>query len=115
MHRHIKTGDRGKTFINGGFVEGAIIELMGDDLMAFRADMGDSYSIWRHDFVPDYKTELSQATDVSSPFSEDGVNADGRTNWIRDNAYFRWLNVGCPHGQDVSLWCEAEHAFDELG
>lgn len=115
MHRHIQTGDRGKTFINGELVEGAITEFRGDDQMTFRADIGTCYCIHRHNFVPDYKTEVGQTVDDNSSFSEKGGSKESeRDNWVRDDAYFRWLNVGCPHGQDVRFWCEAERAFEGL-
>lgn len=116
MHRHIKAGDRGKMLIDGDLLEGAITEVANDDLMTFRADIGDCYSVRRHDFVPDYKTEVGQTIDDNLSFSEKGgINEAERNNWIQDNAYFRWLNSGCPYGHDVKFWCEAERAFDEFG
>lgn len=116
MHRHIKAGDRGQAFVNGALVEGSVIELMGNELISFRADIGPYYSIRLHDFLPDYKTEQTQMVESKKVCSrKDAINSDQRESWIRDNAYFRWLNAGCPHAQEVRLWCEAEHAFDALG
>jgi len=34
-----------------------------------------------------------------------------RITWIRENAYFRWLNEGCHHGQDLRHWKEAETEY----
>ena len=37
-----------------------------------------------------------------------------RAKWIQENAYFRWLERGAGHGEDISDWLAAEDAFDSL-
>jgi hypothetical protein len=44
----------------------------------------------------------------------DSENDDARRMWVSDNAYFRWLDEECKHGNDVRHWLEAEAAFDEV-
>jgi len=34
-----------------------------------------------------------------------------RSRWVAENAYFRWLNEGCPHDRDVQHWLDAEREY----
>lgn len=46
----------------------------------------------------------------ASEESHEAVESAERT-WIKENAYFRWIDEGRDHGQDLRHWREAEAAF----
>ena len=41
----------------------------------------------------------------------DGTGVPGRVEWIRHNAYFRWINMGCCDGNSLQHWIDAEQEY----
>jgi Protein of unknown function (DUF2934) len=50
----------------------------------------------------------------SASDSSDGKVESSKRKWIKDNAYFRWVEEGCEHGHGVRHWREAEAAFAQI-
>jgi hypothetical protein len=38
----------------------------------------------------------------------------GRDEWVRHNAYFRWMNMGSRHGNSLQHWVDAEREYADL-
>lgn len=49
--------------------------------------------------VPDSEAAACEAHDTDS---------EGSIEAVRENAYFRWQAAGCPRGNDLGFWLEAE-------
>lgn len=55
---------------------------------------------WRHQSMPVRHGTPSQEA--------------ARTTWVAENAYFRWLAEGCPHGRDLEHWLAAQVEYAAL-
>lgn len=52
--------------------------------------------------------------DVVDVLGTSGPSATlGRDEWIRHNAYFRWVNMGGRHGNSLQHWVDAEREYAE--
>jgi Arc/MetJ-type ribon-helix-helix transcriptional regulator len=49
--------------------------------------------------------------DILSLIDPPSIRSDDRSQWIAENAYFRWLNEGRPHDRHDQHWLDAEREF----
>jgi hypothetical protein len=52
---------------------------------------------------------------LPSSVSSGDCPENARLNWVKENAYFRWVNEGGRHGHHLRHWSEAEQAYDNRG
>lgn len=52
--------------------------------------------------------ELSVPNSDAAACESQDVESERRAAAVRENAYFKWQAAGCPCGNDIGFWLEAE-------